>query len=399
MSLLGPDVESKNEGGYAAQGYGGCVCLVNRQIDFDLILIIVNLKRIPQNMPKGSNNFFGFLSHKKEHKHFFVSFYFLVSASSLAILFFAWGNKNWFTILSTSIVISIASFLVGVLLGFIFGFPHNENERHNKSFKDVTEWLTKIIIGLGLVELKKLYHLFNVDVLALSNSLKLGIDLSVLFGALIIGYAIMGFLIGYCVTITEILKLIVRANQEAEEMRAKAILKPVSGPDDEVTTDTPEDKDRVKIEESNLKELINILEAMQDYMSFDVAELKKLAVLLYKAKYYEMSAKAYEAAYEKDKSDYLSVLNAGYIYSKKLFRNDLANQLLDKLIADAPKYGAAYYNKACNYIRMNDFEKAKENIKLALTYDATLYEMTEKDEELLPIRSDIKKIFGEIRGE
>jgi hypothetical protein len=47
---------------------------------------------------------------------------------------------------------------------------------------------------------------------------------------------------------------------------------------------------------------------------------------------------------------------------------------------------------------MNDFEKAKENIKLALTYDATLFEMAEKDEELLPIHSDIRKFFEEIRG-
>ena len=349
-------------------------------------------------MPKNPINFFGFLSHRKEDKHFFVSFYFLVLASLLGIIFYAWGNKHWFTILSTSIVISIASFLVGVLFGFIFGFPYSENEKQNKSFKDVTEWLTKIIIGLGLVELKKLYHLFNVDVLALSNSLKLDIDLSVLFGALIIGYTIMGFLIGYCVTITEIFKRIVKSNREVDDMRAKDILKTVPGPQDDVTVATPSEKGRDLIEESNLKELINILEAMKDYTSFDIAELKKLAVLLYKAKYYEMSAKAYEAAYEKDKSDYFSILNAGYIYSKKLFRHELANQLLDKLIADAPKYGAAYYNKACNYIRMNDFEKAKENIKLALTYDATLYEMAEKDEELLPILSDTKKIFAEIRG-
>jgi hypothetical protein len=165
-------------------------------------------------MSRGPITLFGFLSHRKEDTHFFVSFYFLVLASLLAIIFYAWGNKYWFTIISTSIVISLAAFLVGVLFGFIFGFPYSENEKQNKSFKDVTEWLTKIIIGLGLVELKKLYHLFNVDVLALSQSLKLGIDLSVLFGALIIGYVIMGFLIGYCVTITEIFKRIVKSNRE-----------------------------------------------------------------------------------------------------------------------------------------------------------------------------------------
>src|SRR5665213_1649974 len=87
---------------------------------------------------------------------------------------------------------------------------------------------------------------------------------------------------------------------------------------------------------------------MKDYSNFDIAELKKLAALLYKAKYYEMAVKAYEAAYEKDKSDYYSILNAAYIYSKKLFQHELANQLLDKLISDSPKYGGAYYNKACN---------------------------------------------------
>ncbi len=353
-------------------------------------------------MPRRPLNFPGFLkSYRKEDEHYIVSFYFIILASLLSISLYAWGNKHWFTIVSTSFVISIASFLAGVLLGFIFGFPYSENEKQNKSFKDITEWLTKIIIGLGLVELKKLYHLFNTDVAALSNSLAIGADLSVLFGALIIGYAIMGFLIGYCVTITEILKRIVQSNREVDSIRvkeAKGILKAVPGPQDDLTVSSPNEESGNLIEESNLKELIGILQAMKDYTIFDIPELKKLAGVLYKAKYYEMAEKAYEAAYEKDKSDYFSILNAGYILSKKLFRHELANQLLDRLIADAPKYGAAYYNKACNYIRMNDFEKAKENIKLALTYDATLYAMAGKDEELGPVQPDIKKIFEEIRG-
>jgi len=345
-------------------------------------------------------NFLGLPNYRKEDKNFFIFFYFLVLASFLAIILYGWGNKHWFTIISTSIVISIASFLTGVLFGFIFGFPYSENEKQNKSFKDITEWLTKIIIGIGLVELKKIYYLFNVDVQALSRSLKLDIDLSVLFGALIIGYLITGFLIGYCVTITEIFKRLVKSNQEVDDMREKAkdILKMVTGRQDDPTVSTPNEKAVDLIEESSLKELIGIIETMKDYSNFDIAELKKLAALLYKAKYYEMAVKAYEAAYEKDKSDYYSILNAAYIFSKKLFQHEMANQLLDKLIADSPKYGGAYYNKACNYMRMNDFEKAKENIKLAFTYDATLYAMAEKDEELRPILADIKKIFDEIRG-
>ena len=347
-------------------------------------------------MSRSSPKLFGFLNHRQENIPFFASLYLLILASLTAIVLCAWGNQHWFTIISTSIVVSVASFLTGVLFGFIFGFPYRENEKQNNSFKDVTEWLTKIIIGLGLVELRKLYHLFHVDVLALSNSLGLGANFSVLFGALIIGYMIKGFLIGYFVTITEIFQRLVSSNIRVREI-VEGTVKPLRLPSDSVTVSSPEEGANL-LEESSLRELISSLENIKDYTIFEIPELKKLAGQLYKAEQYEMAAKAYEAVYEKDKSDYFSLLNAGYILSKKLFRHELANQFLDRLISSAPKYGAAYYNKACNYIRMNDFEKARENIKFALTYDATLYAMAEKDEELSPIHPDIQKIFEEIRG-
>lgn len=338
-----------------------------------------------------------FYKIKEEDKHYFVSFYFVLVISLVSISLFAYNNEHWFTIVSSSVVISIASFLVGALMGFIFGFPHAENEKQNRSFKDVTEWLTKIIIGLGLVELKTLYRLFNVNVVALSDSLGLDTNLSLLFGGLIIAYSIMGFLLGYCITVTEIFKRIVWFNKQVDDLRVKKILEQVPGQQVDIKVTSPAEAAESLIPESNLEELVSILEGMKDYKVFDNSELKKLAVVLYKAKHYELAIKAFETAYEKDKTDFFSLLNAGYILSKKLLRHDLANQLLDKLIADAPKYGGAFYNKACNYIRMNDFERAKENIKQALTYDATLYAMAEKDEELKPIHADIKKIFEEIR--
>lgn len=337
----------------------------------------------------------------KRERGFFSSFNFILIASLVSIIVYSWGNKHWVTILSVSVVVSIAAFLVGVLLGFIFGFPYSENEKQNKSFKEITEWLTKIIIGLGLVELKKLYHLFNTDVLALSTSLGLGGNHSVLFGALIVAYLIMGFLIGYCLTITEIFKWIVKNLREVDQLRSnvKDILGAVPGPkDDDVTVSSPREGIDTLIESDDLKELIGILQGVKDYTIFDIPELKKLAPLMYKAKQYEIAEKAYEAAYERDKSDFFSLLNAGFILSKKLLRHEASNKLLDKLIVSTPNYGAAYFNKACNYMRMNDFEKAKENITLALTNDATLYAMAEKDEELAPIRKDIREIYEKIRG-
>lgn len=338
------------------------------------------------------------LKTRAEDKQFFVSFYFVLLVSFVSIFLFAWRSEHWFTIIASAIIVSVASFLTGSLLGFIFGFPHNENEQQNQSFKDISDWLTKIIIGLGLVELKTLYRLFNINIVALSNSLELGVDLSLLFGALIITYSITGFLLSYCVTITEIFKRIVRSNKEVDDLRVRKILKAVPGIKDDVKVSLPAEVNENLISDSNVKELTGILLDVKDYEIFETPELKKLATVLYKGKYYDMAVKAFEAIYKKDKSDFFSLLNAGYILSKKLLRHDLANELLDRLIADAPRYGGAYYNKACNYIRMNDFEKARENIKVAITFDATLFSMAEKDEELKPIHSDIKKIFYEVRG-
>ncbi|MEP6467297.1 MAG: tetratricopeptide repeat protein [Parafilimonas sp.] len=57
------------------------------------------------------------------------------------------------------ILIAAASYIIGFFLGFLFGIPKRVSDNQmaynlNTNLVDISDWLTKIIIGLGLVEIK-----------------------------------------------------------------------------------------------------------------------------------------------------------------------------------------------------------------------------------------------------
>ncbi|MCK9220855.1 MAG: hypothetical protein M0P47_12515 [Bacteroidales bacterium] len=64
--------------------------------------------------------------------------------------------------MSASLVVSLASFLIGGLIGFLFGIPKfntkytpSEEPEYlaNTSLEQISDWLTKIIVGVGLTQL------------------------------------------------------------------------------------------------------------------------------------------------------------------------------------------------------------------------------------------------------
>lgn len=80
----------------------------------------------------------------------------------------AWGTsgspwKPFVHALVIFILISGASFFSGGLLGFLFGFPrasdipNNKSTilkyQHNKNIEQISDWLTKMLIGIGLSQL------------------------------------------------------------------------------------------------------------------------------------------------------------------------------------------------------------------------------------------------------
>ncbi len=120
--------------------------------------------------------------------------------------------------LRIAILWAAACFMAGFLGGFLFGVPkvgpegtaaattraQGYSQRPNTNLEQISDWLTKIIVGLGLVELKQVpAHLGNAARFV-AESLTVeapGAAVISFAGSLILYFSILGFLAGYLLTL------------------------------------------------------------------------------------------------------------------------------------------------------------------------------------------------------
>lgn len=103
-------------------------------------------------------------------------------------------------------LVALASFATGSLLGFLFGIPktlqnNSGTSAKNTSLEQISDWLTKIIVGVGLTQLNKLRDHFtqlseNVGAALLANT-KLKEEGTIIAGALLLFSVLIGFLVTY----------------------------------------------------------------------------------------------------------------------------------------------------------------------------------------------------------
>ncbi len=107
---------------------------------------------------------------------------------------------------------AMASLATGATLGFLFGIPRQANGaadrpgsgngatfRHNTNLSDVSDWLTKIIVGLGIAEFDTIRTWAFQIVRMFSKGM--GGPAPIAFAAGIVGYfATFGFISGYILT-------------------------------------------------------------------------------------------------------------------------------------------------------------------------------------------------------
>jgi hypothetical protein len=134
-----------------------------------------------------------------------------------------------------------ACFMAGFLGGFLFGVPkvgaedassrkpaatsrsgpatdRAFSQRPNTNLEQISDWLTKIIVGLGLVELKQIpTHLGNASRwVAESLSVAAPAAATISFaGSLILYFSILGFLAGYLLTLLFLAGAFGRAGRRA----------------------------------------------------------------------------------------------------------------------------------------------------------------------------------------
>jgi hypothetical protein len=99
----------------------------------------------------------------------FVFLLFLFALFVVACTLLGWAQscngKQWLQISVAAMLISMASVGVGWFLGFLFGLPRSTEKTDdpglhgylsNTNLLDVSDWLTKIIVGISLVQIGKL---------------------------------------------------------------------------------------------------------------------------------------------------------------------------------------------------------------------------------------------------
>lgn len=117
------------------------------------------------------------------------------------------GKDNYSTIL----MIALAAFAVGSIIGFLFGIPRTLQKSSsddgrteimdNTNLEQISDWLTKIMVGVGLTQLKEIkagfYEIsFNAGK-AISGSEAGSAGATTFAGAILIFFALDGFLMSY----------------------------------------------------------------------------------------------------------------------------------------------------------------------------------------------------------
>ena len=139
----------------------------------------------------------------------------------VAIVLYAW-HADSSAVFAVALLVGGGAFLAGGLLGFLFGIPRllattgaavppspsaadpdkpqSSPYAPNTNLEQISDWLTKILVGVGLVELGKLTHATRRLIDFLEPSLGGAPNGSAFALGLLTLYSISGFLIVYLVT-------------------------------------------------------------------------------------------------------------------------------------------------------------------------------------------------------
>jgi hypothetical protein len=144
-----------------------------------------------------------------------IEIWLLPGAGLVAVGIYAAARSSW-TFLGIALMIGAAAFLAGALVGFVFGIPRTLTAERavptargeggdleyqpNTNLEQISDWLTKILVGVGLVQIGQLRHGFSDLVDSVAPSLGDDATAHTFTGGLLIYYVVAGFLAGYLVT-------------------------------------------------------------------------------------------------------------------------------------------------------------------------------------------------------
>lgn len=142
---------------------------------------------------------------KRSEKMIFKVLVWTLSIGGIGLVGYSVATQNMISrLVYVSLLLAAANFVSGFFLGNLFGLPKRNSDGEiskytlNNSLVEISEWLTKIIVGLGLVNLLKIpSYLKRLAEFVSSSSGIEGKSLDVFCICVVIYFGVLGLYIGY----------------------------------------------------------------------------------------------------------------------------------------------------------------------------------------------------------
>jgi hypothetical protein len=135
-----------------------------------------------------------------------------LGTATIVLILLAWSMASA-RVLFTELLVAAGAIAVGALVGFLFGMPRAPNAsadddssgsdgpvryRPSNNLEQVSDWLTKLLIGVGLVEVKQLGSVLNRIGVAVDLSLSGSVaGINVITQVVIVIFVLLGFVCSF----------------------------------------------------------------------------------------------------------------------------------------------------------------------------------------------------------
>lgn len=263
------------------------------------------------------------------------------------------------------ILLSLSSLLVGALGGFLFGIPKmgkgkDGGVKSNTNLEEISDWLTKIIVGIGLAQLPSIKDNVILLVGFVSDDLA-GLPKSIIF-FLFTYFLLYGFFFSYLSTRIYLGLVFAQSDERVAAAQAGITKATQDIPDN---TNHQDDNLIKNVDGMDLEALLSKVRIVEKNGKIDGVTYRKLGVRFFSEANYGLASEFFKKSYDTGK-DLVSLCNLGVVVGKYFGKHEKADEIFDDVIRQDAVSPLAYYNKACNLIRMNKRADAIENLKQAL---------------------------------
>jgi tetratricopeptide (TPR) repeat protein len=338
----------------------------------------------------------------------------LICGVLVAALFGLIQHESGWSIVAVAITTALASAALGGLIGLLFGLPRyiaqgtgstssntapdsesapasvaidvaGADYTTNTNLEEVSDWLTKLLLGAGLTQLGRIPSGLTALGNFLAPAFGGGSAASPFAVVLVVFNLIAGFAFGYLATRLRLLAALREADKlkfqtdvtaEALQLLPK---QPVEAGALPPAGDVGPDQKQAAID---LFRTVARLEGATPTTAFDATGYLRLAQQLVRAREFDRALETLELGMQQHPTDPSLPAYAGVVKGVYLGNQDDAERYYLRSLAIKPDYAYSYYNLACNEARRKspNLDRARAFLTQAFALDPELREYAREDE-------------------